>query len=840
MVLYVPARCVGRAAGPKPFSRAARLDALLDCRFADALADRYAVVRREPPGGRATAHDAGAADVLAAGGAVAGKRPRPTKRQRRALRGLAQGQRRWCVQTLTGRPVAAETDEVRVMTSTPFPAATPELATADPMAAAFPAELEAAKASGATRAGTEPRRFAAQTVVATIRSAARDKAPGPSRLRTDHLWALTSALRDALVRVVQLLTLADGVDEVPPVARRALVAANLLLVVKPGGVATAGVPGLRPIGMPETIRKLVGKALMREVLPDARRYVMPLQREVGVSGACEDVVHEADARLALKPTCGVLQLDLENAFNEMSIQAALAVAAAAFPELVPYLRCIYLGAPPPVYSWGVDDADGGLPARLLWRVERGTQQGDMLGPLIHALALHPSLEALGARQPRCTVLGLHDDVSVIGPVEELAAVMCSAAELGAKVAAELTPAKCAAWSPTPRAPPTDLADQWRPAGLAYFEIPVWGAEFVAAEVGQMAAAHARVVRAVGSLPPDAVQAQLLLLCMCAAPLVTYALRCLPPAAATELAEGVGATIRRALLRLLLADDDRWGTRQALVARAALPVRIWGLGLCDRSVVASAAHVASWFATLRAEDLPAPALRELVRALSALPAFTAPGRPAVGAAPPTAAGGGGEAPPAEWEGTLAWPASAGNAAAAAPPAKEPPLAAAPVNAASPASLAAFTAEGGLWGPLLPRLRACLAACVAKATPVTTGAPGGSPFESVAPQSTDLLMSLPPPMETPNISAAGLHRALGGVPESWGSMLAAPTRLAQRQLAQAAHVAAARGMWAPLSLAAGARRADCCGHCSGLWLNRLPLGGPLGGAMKGARMVAAVRL
>jgi len=36
-----------------------------------------------------------------------------------------------------------------------------------------------------------------------------------------------------------------------------------------------------------------------------------------------------------------------------------------------------------------------------------------------------------------------------------------------------------------------------------------------------------------------------------------------------------------------------------------------------------------------------------------------------------------------------------------------------------------------------------------------------------------------------------------------MLAAPTRLTQRQLAQAAHLVAARGMWAPLSLAARAR-------------------------------------
>ena len=92
--------------------------------------------------------------------------------------------------------------------------------------------------------------------------------------------------------------------------------------------------------MPETNRKVVGRALMREVLPDARRYFLPLQRAVGVSGACEDLLHEADARLAVEPTWGALQLDFKDSFNRISIQAAMAVAQAAFSELVPYLRCI--------------------------------------------------------------------------------------------------------------------------------------------------------------------------------------------------------------------------------------------------------------------------------------------------------------------------------------------------------------------------------------------------------------------------------------------------------------------------------------------------------------------
>jgi len=228
-------------------------------------------VWRQTPGGLATEHDAGAADVPAAGEPVPRGGPRPTKRQRWALHRRDHGQLRACVQTLTGQPVSTETDEVRTRAHTLFPEETPKLTTVDFLAAAFPTELAASNALGATRAGREPRQHAVETVVATVRSTARGKAPGPSGPRKELLWALTKAGRVARERFVQLLSAAGGVHKMPPVARRALGAAILLLPVKPGGVEAAGVPGLQPNCMPEIIRKLVGKSLMREVLSDARR-----------------------------------------------------------------------------------------------------------------------------------------------------------------------------------------------------------------------------------------------------------------------------------------------------------------------------------------------------------------------------------------------------------------------------------------------------------------------------------------------------------------------------------------------------------------------------------------
>jgi len=355
----------------------------------------------------------------------------------------------------------------------------------------------------------------------------------------------------------------------------------------------------------------------------------------------------------------------------------------------------------------------------------------------------------------------------------------------------------------------------------------------------MAAANDQVVRAVAFLPPAAVQEQLLLLRMCASPLTTYALRFLAPAAATALAAQVNATIQGALL-LLRAADDRQDTRRALLACAAHSVRIGGLGLGDRSVVVPAAHVASWLATLRATGMSVPVLRELARALSAPPAITASGQLAVGAARTPTTDEGGDVLPSNWGGKSAWPGAAVAASAAAPPPLAPPLAAAPMGAPMPASLAASSAEGGLWGPLLPCLQACLATCVSKATSPTEGSLGTSPFESVAPPSTDPLLSLTLPLNTANIQAAGLPRALRGISNTWRALLDAPTRLMQLQLANAAHLAAARAMWAPLPMSARARWAAGCGPGSGLWLNRLSCGGSRGGALAGPEMAAAVRL
>jgi len=187
--------------------------------------------------------------------------------------------------------------------------------------------------------------------------------------------------------------------------------------------------------------------------------------------------------------------------------------------------------------------------------------------LLHQARLHPTH----------VIDAFPDDVRAVGPVAGLGAVMESAARVGALVDAEMAPAKCVAWSPGTTAAPPDLTAQWRSEGVAQISIPVGTRGFVAAR----------------ALPEEHLQSELLLLRLCAGPRVTYSLRSLPPDVGATLAAAVDADVRRTLLALLCDAADDADVRAAVLARAALPVRMGGLRLGDRSRVAAAAVFASW-------------------------------------------------------------------------------------------------------------------------------------------------------------------------------------------------------------------------------------------------------
>ncbi|GAB0498663.1 hypothetical protein MMPV_010009 [Pyropia vietnamensis] len=590
--------------------------------------------------------------------------PCATSAQRRALRQARHGRLSAAARTLLSEPPAPRTPAVWAKAQQLFPPSSPDLATAASVEAAFPEELAALAAAAGQLA--VPRTVSRDTVTLAIRAAPRGSSPGPSGLR-------------ALVGVVLLLTGEAAVTRVPSVARTALAGADLLLLRKPGGLAADGLPKLRPIGMPEALRKLAASALARTVRDAAAALLGPHQQGVGVRSACERVLHELRAQLAACPTQAAVQLDFSNAFNRVSRTAARVVGERTLPLLTPYFDWVYGGEGPPVYGWA-EEADAGpppttpnptlplrgrphvpvsapvsavqrpAPRRLSLRAERGAQQGDPLGPLLHALALQLPLLRLARGCPRLLIRAFHDDVVAVGPTADLARFVGAAGVAGAAIDAALAPAKCVGWSPTPQAAPEGWSAQWRADGLVQFSVPLGGDDFLSAGVDAIAADHSRLVAAIS---------QLHLLRLCAGPRANFWLRALPLVWGARLAGAVDRDARSALTALLCDAADPPARRAALLERAALPVAMGGLGIGGRVRVAPAAALASWLDALRAGRAYSPALRAVAAALSERPVVAADGGPVAPPPPPTSLPSAARADPA------AVPSSAA-AGLAAPP------------------------------------------------------------------------------------------------------------------------------------------------------------------------------
>jgi len=251
----------------------------------------------------------------------------------------------------------------------------------------------------------------------------------------------------------------------------------LLQLCKPGGLDVDGLPRLRPIGMPEVLRNLAASSLASTVRAAAVRLLAPLQMAVGVSNTCERVVLEVTAELVHNPLAAMLEFDFRSACSLVSLAAAVVYLTRAFPCLRHYLSSVFLGSfPPRVYGCADGDstpnATGGLLARRWLAVERGVQQGDPLGQLIHAAGMHLVVLRRAAAHLRADVRAVHDDVVVVAALAKLPAVLTTATAAGAAVDAELAPAKCAGWSPTGAPASAGWPARWIADGARQISIPL--------------------------------------------------------------------------------------------------------------------------------------------------------------------------------------------------------------------------------------------------------------------------------------------------------------------------------------------------------------------------------
>ena len=163
-------------------------------------------------------------------------------------------------------------------------------------------------------------------------------------------------------------------------------------------------PGVRPIGIGDTARRIIAKAILSITKPDVQVATGCLQLCGGQISGIEAAVHAVRTAFEKDDCEAVLLIDATNAFNTINRQVALQNIRRLCPPLTPILINTYR-APTELY------VDGEV---LL--SQEGTTQGDPLAMSMYALATIPLIKRVSRN---VTQVWYADDASGVGSVNHL-------------------------------------------------------------------------------------------------------------------------------------------------------------------------------------------------------------------------------------------------------------------------------------------------------------------------------------------------------------------------------------------------------------------------------------
>jgi len=214
---------------------------------------------------------------------------------------------------------------------------------------------------------------------AAIRSAAlRTKgAAGPSGVDAFCWRRLCTSFHrasDDLCASLALVARRLCTDMVDPKGLTAFVACRLIALDK--------CPGVRPIGVGEVVRRIVGKAVLATVKMDILEAAGPLQLCAGQDAGCEAAIHAMRSVFTDDTTEAVLLVDASNAFNSLNRQVALRNISVLCPSIATILINTYRGNVPLF-----------IDGKQLFSSE-GTTQGDPLAMAMYAISVIPLIDAI--------------------------------------------------------------------------------------------------------------------------------------------------------------------------------------------------------------------------------------------------------------------------------------------------------------------------------------------------------------------------------------------------------------------------------------------------------------
>ena len=169
-------------------------------------------------------------------------------------------------------------------------------------------------------------------------------------------------------------------ENVVPTALTTFTACRLIPLSEDSG------QGIRPIGIGEVLRRVIGKAVMRHLKLDVLKGAGPLQACSGQRSGCEAAIHAMRQVYEDPDTEAVLLIDATNAFNCMNREVALHNIDYVCPPMSQFLRNTY-NQPVDLFVRSKEDV-------VVLKATEGTTQGDPSASGWYALSTIPIIQHL--------------------------------------------------------------------------------------------------------------------------------------------------------------------------------------------------------------------------------------------------------------------------------------------------------------------------------------------------------------------------------------------------------------------------------------------------------------
>jgi len=237
------------------------------------------------------------------------------------------------------------------------------------------------------------------TMIRTAAALRTDGAAGPSGIDARGWRRLCTSFQTAsndLCHSLALLAKRLCTAFVDPQGLAPLLACRLIALDKN--------PGVRPIGICETARRIISKAVLSVIRDDIQQAAESIQLCAGQIAGTEAAVHAMNIAFSAEDSEAVLLVDASNAFNSLNRQAALLNIRSLCPPLATILINTYRHA----IELFVDGT-------TLYSQE-GTTQGDPLAMPMYAIAILPLIHRVNVEVKQ---VWYADDATATGCVAAL-------------------------------------------------------------------------------------------------------------------------------------------------------------------------------------------------------------------------------------------------------------------------------------------------------------------------------------------------------------------------------------------------------------------------------------